>query len=393
MADIGGAGVAGYDPQAETAWDEGVIIPPSKLYARGELQAEFLDLILKQLKLPDIVRGDIMCEVGGVNIGERGLQCAHRALWAGDGRAAYRGLSRRLGTCICARRIEAIPDGVYRGEKAIDDDVASDKPLTIRVDLTVKGSEAAFDFSRSDPQSPRYMNSTDAFTRSMATLTLFATLEHEESNHGSVRPLSFVNPAGLCTNAAFPASTVLTTCSMAECVQEAVQLALAQAVPEKVAAPSTKLIFPLIAYMHPEKKRLDVNVDFFFRCNRFRRNAGLRRLGARRPCAGNGDGALPRSGDPRNDASGAHRALRAGDRQRRSGRISRRQRPCLPGAASGGERAGDGIRLGQQTACGAERPVRRPRSPEPSRFDDRAGGGRARHHPRSTVSSRSTRAM
>ena len=93
-------------------------------------------------------------------------------------------------------RIEAIPDGVYRGEKAIDDDVASDKPLTIRVDLTIKGSEAAFDFSRSDPQSPRYMNSTDAFTRSMATLTLFATLEHEESNHGSVRPLGFVNPDG-----------------------------------------------------------------------------------------------------------------------------------------------------------------------------------------------------
>ena len=54
---------------------------------------------------------------------------------------------------------------------------------------------------------------------------------------------------------------------MAECVQEAVQLALAKAVPDKVAAPSTKLIFPLIAYMHPEKKRLDVNVDFFFRCN------------------------------------------------------------------------------------------------------------------------------
>jgi N-methylhydantoinase B len=82
-----------------------------------------------------------------------------------------------------------------------------------------------------------------------------------------VRPLSFINPDGLCTNAAFPASTVLATCSMAECVQEAVQLALVQAVPAKVAAPSTKLIFPLIAYMHPEKKRLDVNVDFFFRCN------------------------------------------------------------------------------------------------------------------------------
>jgi N-methylhydantoinase B len=266
MADIGGAGVAGYDPQAETAWDEGVIIPPSKLYARGVLQAEFLELILKQLKLPDIVRGDIMCEVGGVNIGERGL---HTLITRYGPETVERHIEAYLAASErhMRARIEAIPDGVYRGEKAIDDDVASDRPLTIRVDITIKGSEAGFDFSRSDPQSPRYMNSTDAFTRSMATLTLFATLEHEESNHGSVRPLSFVNPQGLCTNAAFPASTVLTTCSMAECVQEAVQLALAQAVPEKVAAPSTKLIFPLIAYMHPEKKRLDVNVDFFFRCN------------------------------------------------------------------------------------------------------------------------------
>src|SRR5262245_5632209 len=73
MADIGGAGVAGYDPNAETVWDEGVIIPPSKLVVRGELQADFLDLILKQLKLPEIVRGDILCEVGGAVIGARGI--------------------------------------------------------------------------------------------------------------------------------------------------------------------------------------------------------------------------------------------------------------------------------------------------------------------------------
>jgi N-methylhydantoinase B len=46
-----------------------------------------------------------------------------------------------------------------------------------------------------------------------------------------------------------------------------VQLALSSAVPERVVAPSAKLIFPIIGYIHPAKKRLDVNVDFFFRCN------------------------------------------------------------------------------------------------------------------------------
>jgi N-methylhydantoinase B len=101
----------------------------------------------------------------------------------------------------------------------------------------------------------------------MATLTVFGILEHVQSNDGSLRPFSFINPPGTCVHAEFPHSTVLATCSMAEAVQEAVQLALAPVVPEKVAAPSTKLIFPIISYIHPTKKRLDVNADFFFRCN------------------------------------------------------------------------------------------------------------------------------
>ena len=266
MADIGGAGVAGYDPNAETVWDEGVIISPSKLYVRSELQTEFLELILKQLKLPDIVRGDILCEVGGAMIGARGIS-ALIDKYGLDTVEAHVGAYLDASEKAMRARIAAIPEGVYRAEKAIDDDVASDRPLTVRVAITVKDGEVAFDFSKSDPQSPRYMNSTDAFTRSMAALTLFATLEHAESNDGALRPLRFVNPAGLCTNAAFPASTVVATCSLAECIQEAVQLALAKAVPEKVAAPSAKIVFPLVAYIHPETQRLNVNVDFFFRCN------------------------------------------------------------------------------------------------------------------------------
>jgi len=266
MADIGGAGVAGYDPLGETIWDEGVIIPPLKLYERGVLRDDLLELILRQIKLPDVVRGDIMCEVGGANIGERGLKAMLGKYGADTVRRHVQGffdLSERT----MRERLRAIPNGVYRGAKAIDDDVASDRPLTVRVRIAVRDGEVEIDFSESDPQSARYMNSTDAFARSIATLTLFWILEHAQSNDGSLRPISFVNPAGRCTHAAFPASTVLATCTMAECIQEAIQLALAPAVPDKIAAPSAKLIFPLIAYVDPDKQRLDVNVDFFFRCD------------------------------------------------------------------------------------------------------------------------------
>ncbi|MDH3465622.1 MAG: hydantoinase B/oxoprolinase family protein, partial [Gammaproteobacteria bacterium] len=163
-------------------------------------------------------------------------------------------------------RIKDIPHGEFHGEKAIDDDVATDRPLTVRVAVKVSGDGITFDFSGSDPASPRYMNSTDAFTRSMAALTMFWILEHHESNEGALRPFKFHNPLGTCVNAPFPHSTVLATCNMAEAVQEAVQLALAPVLPEKIAAPSTKLFFPMITYIHPEKQRFDVNLDFFFRC-------------------------------------------------------------------------------------------------------------------------------
>lgn len=266
MADIGGAGVAGYDPLGETVWDDGVIVPPTKLFAAGKLQEEVLDLLLGQIKLPDVVRGDILCQVGGVNIGERGL----RELMNRYGFACVR---RHVDAFLSASeksmraKIRTIPCGKYFGEKSLDNDVASDRPLTVRVEVTVLDGEIGFDFSKSDRQSARYMNSTDAFTRSMAMLTVFGILEHSQSNDGSLRPFSFVNPPGTCVNAEFPHSTVLATCSMAEAVQEAVQLALSSAVPERVAAPSTKLIFPIINYVHPATMRLDVNVDFFFRCN------------------------------------------------------------------------------------------------------------------------------
>jgi N-methylhydantoinase B len=266
MADIGGAGVAGYDPHGETVWDEGVIVRPTKLFVRGELQEEVLELLLRQVKLPEIVRGDILCQVGGVNIGERGL----REL---IGRYGIDCVQRHIGAFLSASeramraKIRAIPAGKYSGAKSLDNDIASDRALTVRVEMSVGDGEITFDFSRSDAQSPRYMNSTDAFTRSMAMLTVFAILEHGQSNDGSLRPFLFINPPGTCVNAEFPRSTVLATCSMAEAVQEAVQLALAPVVPDQVAAPSAKLIFPIISYIHPVKKRLDVIADFFFRCN------------------------------------------------------------------------------------------------------------------------------
>ena len=142
MADIGAGGVAGYDPEGTSIWDEGLIIPPTRLYHGGELDEDLLEIILRNVKARELVSGDIMCEVGGTNIGERGImkildrygpEVVHSHInefLVASEREMREKISREL------------PDGTYYGEKACDPDFRNrDKPITVRVRAIVKGGK------------------------------------------------------------------------------------------------------------------------------------------------------------------------------------------------------------------------------------------------------------
>ncbi len=266
MADIGAGGVAGYDPEGTTIWDEGLIIPPTKFYHREKLDEDLFEFILKNVKARDIVAGDIMCEVGGNNIGERGLLKLLK-------RYSPEIVHAHLGEFLAAsekevrEKIKQIPDGVYRGEKSCDPDASDrNKPITVRAKIIVEGSDITIDFSDSDPQTPRYVNSSFAFTQSMGTLTIFWIIEQSRSNHGSLKPIKFINPLGTCVNCEFPHMATLATTTMAETIQEAIQLALVPAVPHLIAAGSSKMPFQILRGINPRTNRLYVNMDFFTRC-------------------------------------------------------------------------------------------------------------------------------
>ena len=72
-ADVGGGGVAGYNPGATSVWDECIRIPPAKLYMAGKSNRALWDTILLNVHLPFIVEGDLHCQVGACTIGERSL--------------------------------------------------------------------------------------------------------------------------------------------------------------------------------------------------------------------------------------------------------------------------------------------------------------------------------
>ena len=175
-ADVGGGGVAGYNPAATDAWEDALRIPPIRLYQKGTYQKDVWNMILLNVHIPFLVEGDLHCQVGSVNIGERSLLKLlgkYGALTLKESCDAFLAAGERE----MRKEIENIPDGEYFGEQKIDHDgVDRNKMFTIRLTVKVKGDAIIFDYSGTDPQTRGPFNSPLAATASHTYLAFFACL-------------------------------------------------------------------------------------------------------------------------------------------------------------------------------------------------------------------------
>jgi N-methylhydantoinase B len=73
QSDIGGATHGGYNPAATEIWQEGLRVPPIKLYEAGRLRDDLLDLLALNVRNPREFRGDLAAMVGAAHLGERRL--------------------------------------------------------------------------------------------------------------------------------------------------------------------------------------------------------------------------------------------------------------------------------------------------------------------------------
>ena len=237
-ADIGGGGAAGRNPHAATAWEEGLRIPPAKLYRGGAYNRDVWEIILLNVRLRSSVEGDLQCQVGACNVGEKSL----RQMLGRYGCDTVEGAIEEMldrSEAQMRERIAAVPDGVYHAIPAARSR-AGGRPRgrpAIRVGLEVEGDRLRFDFAGSDPQIPVYYNSSYANTVSSCYIGLFSTIAADVSvNEGCMRPVAVSAPEGSLVNPREGAPT--TQCTVATCatIVEAVWMALSQAVPERVQA-------------------------------------------------------------------------------------------------------------------------------------------------------------
>lgn len=158
MSDVGGKVPGSLPTDARTIWEEGIRIPPVKLYRRGELNADMLEVILHNVRMPRWNRSDLNAIVAGCR--SAGRRCVELAERFGDDvfHSAQQSMLERTYRAMKEVIQRVVPETRQVFEDYICDDGAGFGPYTVRCALWREGDKAIFDFEGTDPQASSSVN-------------------------------------------------------------------------------------------------------------------------------------------------------------------------------------------------------------------------------------------
>jgi len=191
--DVGGNVPGNYNPVATESFQEGMLIPPVKLFTGGELRQDIIDIMQANSRLPGSLYGDLNGQINALDLGTRRLttlldeygdQTVDEALAELQERAAQ----------LMAANIADLPDGTYSAEDFLDNDGIVDEPLKIALDLTIKGDQMTLDFSRTSPACAGPVN----ISLSTAVASVYVAIKHVftdvPANAGVLEPIDIIIP-------------------------------------------------------------------------------------------------------------------------------------------------------------------------------------------------------
>ena len=235
-SDVGGGTHGGYNPRATEIFQEGIRIPPLKLYDKGVAREDVLQMLSANVRQPENFLGDLNAQIGSVMIAAQRIASLLETYGPDRLLAAVEEILSATERQV-RQFISEWPDGVYHGEALVDDDGFDNKLIPIRAKVTINGDQMAIDLGESSSQVTGFINSAYANTRSLAhAAIMYVAPANVAKNEGSMRPVDIIAPKGLIVNANPPAPVCMSTNHCAEEIVEAVFKALAQAVPKEVNA-------------------------------------------------------------------------------------------------------------------------------------------------------------
>ncbi len=236
--DVGGR-VAGSNASDSTEiYQEGLRIPPLKLYAAGARNQTLFELIEANVRLPVKVFGDLRAQLAACHIAERQF-CELVARYGAAATRAYMAAVIDHAERLTRAALLELPDGQWSFEDWIDDDgVELEKPIRLFVTMTKQGDRMLVDWTGTDPQVKGAINNTLSYTKAASYTAIRSVLPAGiPNNEGVFRAIEVVAPAGTIANGVLPAACAargLTGFRMVDCAFGC----LAMMLPDKVFAAS-----------------------------------------------------------------------------------------------------------------------------------------------------------
>ena len=235
-ADIGGSEPGSYASNAVDAWQEGLRIPPLRVFTQEGPDREKLDMILANVRGAAEREGDILAQMAATRsadqrfsriVEEYGSDTLQKAISQLHDRA-----ERQMRDALTA-----IPDGIYEGEDFLDDDAAGGGPLGVRVTIQIQGDRSIFDFSGSDDAATGPINTTP-FIAAAAVFYVMKTLfgPDIQPNGGCYRPFDIITRPGSVLQPAPDRPVVGGNHETSQRVADAIFRAFAAVVPERLSA-------------------------------------------------------------------------------------------------------------------------------------------------------------
>ena len=195
-ADIGGALPGSYVPMATDAWQEGLRLPPVRLFTADGPEREKLDLVLANVRGASEREGDILAQMAATRVADqrfRELCSRYGAVVVGTAMTMLHDRAEMQ----MREALLRIPRGIYEGEDWLDDDGAGGDPVPIRVRIDLKGDHAIFDFSASGDATRGPINTTPFIAAASTFYAVKALVGRDiQPNGGCYRPLHVITRAG-----------------------------------------------------------------------------------------------------------------------------------------------------------------------------------------------------
>lgn len=233
--DTGGVVPGGFSASATAVEQEGLRLPPVRLFKEGVLDEEIFAIISSNIRVADQRIGDVKAQAAALLVGEKRLNELLDRYGDDAVSEAISELRKRAALQMRAF-ISDIPDGHYTSSAWIDSDGVINEPLEIRLRVTKEDDSLLFDFAGSSPPCQGPMNSVQATTYSAVYLAVRHIFPEVPMSAGAFEPLEITGIADTFLDAHYPRPVSGCAAEVSQRIAEAVFAALVPALPGRVTA-------------------------------------------------------------------------------------------------------------------------------------------------------------